>query len=355
MNGKEKKLSFGRYPEVSLKDARRLRDEARSAKAAGVDPARERQEVKAQAKLGASNSFEAIAEEFLAKRVREGLAETTISKNRWFLDQLRPSIGKLPVAEITPREVLRALRKAENAGKHETANRMRSFASRVFRYAIATARADADPAHALRGALTTPIVKHHAAITDAKEFGALFRAIEAYTGERTTMVALSLTRHIFQRPGEVRKMRWSELDLTEAVWTIPGERMKQRGQDHSVPLSRQALSLLKTVENYCDRSEFVFPSARTKLRPMSENAINGALRRLGYAQGEMTAHGFRTSASSLLNESGKWNPDAIERALSHRDKNTIRGIYNRSAYWPERVQMAQWWSDYLDRLKSGGV
>ncbi len=192
---------------------------------------------KAAAKLGAANSFEAVAEEYLEKREKEGLAEVTLSKSRWFLDHLRPSIGKLPVAEITPHEILLALRKVENAGKRETAGRIRSFASRVFRYAIATARSNTDPSHALRGALAAPVVKHYAAITDAVELGKLLRVIETYSGEPATLIALKLTPHVFQRPGEVRQMRWSELDLERAMWTIPSARMKQRSGDHAVPLS----------------------------------------------------------------------------------------------------------------------
>ena len=292
---------LGLYPDLSLKEARRLRDEARSELALGVDPARRKQEEKAAAKLGAENSFEAVAEEFLEKREKEGLAETTLSKNRWFLDQLRPSIGKLPIADISPREVLQALKKGENAGKRETANRMRSFASRVFRYAVATARAEADPAHALRGALAAPVVKHFAAITNAGRLAELLRAIDGYSGEPATMIALKLTPHVFQRPGEVRQMRWAELDFEKATWIIPGSRMKQRQDDHAVPLSRQSVELLHSMESLSKHSEYVFPSARTKLRPMSENAINGALRRLGFAGREMTAHGFRTTAGSLLN------------------------------------------------------
>jgi integrase len=351
--GKEKKLSLGLYPDLSLKEARRLRDEARNELALGIDPARRKQEEKAAVRLSAENSFEAIAEEFIEKREKDGLADATLSKNRWLLDLLRPSIGKLPIADITPREVLQALKKVESAGKRETANRMRSFASRVFRYAVATARAEADPAHALRGALAAPVVKHFAAITDSARLGELLRAIDGYSGEPATMIALKLTPHVFQRPGEVRKMRWAELDLEKSIWTIPASRMKQRQADHAVPLSNQSVELLRSMQSLSSHSEYVFPSARTKLRPMSENAINGALRRLGYSGSEMTAHGFRTSASSLLNESGKWNPDAIERALSHADKNAVRGTYNRSPYWKERVKMAQWWSDYLDTLRKG--
>ncbi|MXO65304.1 tyrosine-type recombinase/integrase [Altericroceibacterium endophyticum] len=355
INGKEKKLSLGAYPEISLKEARRLRDEARTTLAEGADPARRKREEKVAAKLGAENSFAAIAEEYLDKRKKEGLAEATLTKSRWFLDHLRPSIGKLPIAEITPHEILLALRKVENAGKRETANRIRSFASRVFRYAIATARANADPAHALRGALAAPIVKHYAAITDAAELGQLLRSIDTYSGEPATLVALQLTPHVFQRPGEVRQMRWQELDLERAVWTIPESRMKQRRGDHAVPLSRQAVELIQRMQGLSSHSVYVFPSVRSKDRPMSENTITGALRRLGYGGSEMTAHGFRTTASSLLNESGKWNPDAIERALSHADKNAIRGTYNRSPYWKERVAMAQWWSDHLEALRSGAT
>lgn len=353
VNGKEKKLSLGAYPDLSLKDARRIRDVARADLANGIDPAKLKRESKLAAKLGAENSFEALAEEFLEKREKEGLADATLAKNRWFLEQFRPTIGKLAVAEVTPQEILHALKKIENAGKRETANRMRSFASRVFRYAIATARADADPAHALRGALTSPVVKHYAAITDAGKLAELLRAIDGYSGEPATMIGLKLTPHVFQRPGEVRQMRWAELDFEKATWTIPASRMKQRRQDHILPLSQQSIELLKAMQGLSSHSEFVFPSVRSKDRPMSENTVNGALRRLGYSGSEMTAHGFRTAASSLLNESGLWNPDAIERALSHADKNAVRGTYNRSPYWKERVAMAQWWSDYLDQLKRG--
>ncbi len=351
INGKEKKLSVGAYPEIGLKDARQIRDKARSDLARGVDPARRKQARKIAAKVGAANSFEAVAEEFLEKRAKEGLAKPTLTKNRWFLDLLRPSLGKLPVSEVSPHDVLHALRPVEQAGKRETANRMRSFASRVFRYAIATLRADTDPAHAIRGALAAPVAKHYAAITDQAKFGELLRSIDGYEGESATMVALKLTPHIFQRPGEIRKMEWEELDVEKAVWTIPERRMKQRQGDHVVPLSRQAIDLLKSLDRLPSKSKFVFPSARTHLRPMSENAINGALRRMGFTKNEMTAHGFRTTASSLLNESGLWNPDAIERALSHKDTNAVRGIYNRSPYWKERVEMAQWWSDFIDETK----
>lgn len=352
VNGKEKKLSLGAYPDLSLKDARRLCDQARSAKAGGVDPAKEKQELKRAAKQGADNSFAVVAEEYIEKMVKEGLADATISKARWFLQLLKPSVGRIPIAEIQPQDLFSALKKIEKAGHRETAKRLRSFSSRVFRYAVATARATTDPAQTLRGALASPIVKHYAAITDPVALGELLRAIDGYSGEPATMAALQLTPHVFQRPGEVRQMRWSEVDLDKGIWTIPAERMKQR-QAHAVPLSRQSVAILTGMLGLTGHGIFVFPSVRTRERPMSENTVNGALRRLGYAGSEMTAHGFRSTASTLLNESGKWNPDAIERALSHAEKNQVRAAYNRGSYWNERVEMAQWWSDHLDVLKSG--
>lgn len=352
-DGKEKKLSFGKYPTVTLKDARAKRDEAKRMLFQGVDPARKKQQDKQAAKQSASNSFEVMAAEYMAKMEKEGRAEATLVKARWLLAQMQPGLGKLPIAEITPPELLRVLKKVEESGKRETARRMRSFASRVFRYGVATGRCQHDPAGVLRGALVVPVVQHHAAIVDPVRLGELLRAIDGYQGQPAAYMALRLTPHVFQRPGEVRQMRWSEIDLENAVWAIPAGRMKQR-QPHHVPLSRQSVELLTEMRGLSNHSEFVFPSVRTPKRPMSENTVNGALRRLGYGGDEMTAHGFRTTASSLLNESGKWNPDAIEQALSHADKNTIRSIYNRSSYWHERVEMVQWWSDYLDSLRARG-
>ena len=223
----------------------------------------------------------------------------------------------------------------------------------MFRYAVATARAERDPAQLLIGALTTPRVKHFPAITDAVTFGALLRAIEDYQGDPAVMHALKLTPHVFQRPDEIRHMEWTEVDFGKAVWIIPEGKMKMR-QPHSVPLSRQLLAILSNMRTLSGSGRYVFPSIRSRTRPISENTINAALRRMGYPKDQMTAHGFRTSASSLLNESGKWNPDAIERALAHMVAGSVRRIYNQSAYWTERVEMAQWWSDYLDELREGG-
>lgn len=353
MNGVERKLALGPYPEITLAEARAARDAARRQLAHAVDPNVAKRQARIEASIRASNSFATVAEELIEKKTREGLAEPTLEKMRWFVKLLGADFGKRPVTEITPQELLHELWKHERRGRLETANLLRAFASRVFRYAVATARAERDPAQLLIGALTSPKVKHFAAITDPTEFGALLRAIGDYQGDPSVMYALKLAPHVFQRPGELRQMEWAEVDFDKAVWTIPIAKMKMR-QPHSVPLSRQALAILEDMRSLSGSGRYVFPSIRTRARPISDNTINAALRRMGYSKEQMTAHGFRTSASSLLNESGKWNPDAIERALAHMVAGSVRRIYNQSAYWGERVAMAQWWSDYLDELRKDG-
>ena len=352
VNGKEKKLALGAYPEVSLKDARAARDLARKVTQSGSDPAAAKREARAAKHVAAGNTFGGIAEEFIAKLEAEGKADVTVSKAHWLLSKLLPVLGARPIAEITPSELLGVLRASERLGQRETARRLRSFSSRVFRYAVATARATADPAQPLAGALIAPTAKHHAAITDAVAFGALLRSIDVYTGQPVTTMALRFTALVFQRPGEIRQAEWSEIDFDGAVWTIPAARMKQR-QPHRVPLSCQALAILREAEALSGGGRFVFPKLGSQLKPMCENAINGALRRMGYGADTMTAHGFRSTASSLLNESGKWNPDAIERSLAHADANQVRAAYHRGAHWAERVEMAQWWGDFLDTLRNG--
>lgn len=353
INGVERKLAIGSYPEITLAEARSARDAARRQLAHSIDPNFVKRQARIEAGIRASNSFSSVAQELIEKKTREGLAEPTLAKMRWFVKLLGTDFGKRPVAEITPQELLHELRKHERRGRLETANLLRAFASRVFRYSVATARAERDPAQLLIGALTTPRVKHFPAITDPVTFGALLRAIEDYQGDPAVMHALRLTPHVFQRPGEVRHMEWTEVDFGKAVWIIPEGKMKMR-QPHSVPLSRQSLAILTNMRSLSGSGRYVFPSIRSRARPISENTINAALRRMGYPKDQMTAHGFRTSASSLLNESGKWNPDAIERALAHMVAGSVRRIYNQSAYWAERVEMAQWWSDYLDELREGG-
>lgn len=354
--GREKKLSLGTYPEMGLKDARRRAEDARRQISDGVDPSAVKRLEAIARQISAENSFAPIAREFIKKMEREGKGDATLTKARWFLSLLEPALGNRPIREIKPAELLLVLKRLEKKGHLETARRLRSFSSRVFRYAVATARAEQDPAEVLRGALITPKVRHHSTITDPVRVGELMRAIEGYSGEPTIMLALRLTPHLFQRPGELRHMEWSEIDLQRAVWCIPAPKMKMR-REHRVPLSNQALEILTSAKALSGTWRYVFPCLRSTKRPMSENTINGALRRLGYCGSDIVAHGFRRMGSTFLNEArdaeGRrmWDRDAIERHLAHKDKDSIRGIYNDADYWEERVRMIQWWSDHLDMLK----
>ncbi|MBX7492029.1 tyrosine-type recombinase/integrase [Qipengyuania sp. 1NDW9] len=349
--GREKKLNLGTYPSVSLKDARVERDKARLQLAEGTDPAREKRLRLAAAKLGAGNTFKIVGEEYLEKIAKEGRAAVTLRKSQWLFSLLERDLGALPIHSIQPAEVLIPLRKIEAKGNYETARRMRSLAGRIFRYAIATSRANSDPTQFLRGALITPKVEHRQAILEPRAVGALLRAIDGFKGQPLTQLALKLIPHVFVRPGELRRAEWPEFDFDRAIWTIPSTKMKMR-QPHMVPLSRQSLELLREAHVLSSTQQYVFSSLYPGTRPMSENTINGALRRLGYSGEEMTAHGFRALASTLLNESGKWNPDAIERALGHQEANSVRAAYYRGQHWNERVEMAQWWSDHLDELRA---
>jgi integrase len=350
----EKKLAFGTYPEISLAQAREARENARKQIASGDDPAAIKQRDKVAAKIQAGNTFASVAEEFIATRMEAlGKAPNTVKKARWFLKLLTPALGKRPIADIQPHELLAVLKRMEADGRHETSNKCLAFASRAFRYGVATTRCDTDPAALLRGALITPTVKHFAAVLDPVEFGGVLRAIDGYTGNPVTRSALQIGPHVFVRPGELRQAMWNEIDLENAIWRIPAEKMKLR-RPHAVPLSRQVIAFLESLSVLTGRDGYVFPSIRTPTKPMSENTVNAGFRRMGYTGDEITAHGLRATASTFLNESGKWNSDAIERALAHGDSDAVRGSYNRGTYWPERVEMAQWWSDYLDRLRAGG-
>ena len=350
--GVERKLSLGTFPEVSLQQARRLRDHARADVEEGGDPVAEKRQKRLQAELAAKTTFELVATEYIQKMEREGRSPATIKKARWFLELLG-GIAKRPIASITPHELLDVLKRVERRGHHETAVRLRAFAGRIFRYGFATLRTEKNPADILRGALTVPQVRHHAAIVEPKKVGELLRAIEDYNGRPETLYALRLAPHVFLRPGELRQAKWSEIDFADKVWRVPAERMKMK-QPHAVPLSRQVLFILQDLRSLARSSDFLFPSLHTTLRPISENTMNVALRRLGFEHDEMTSHGFRALASTLLNESGLWHPDAIERALAHGERDRVRAAYHRGAHWEERVRMAQWWSDYLDQLRVGG-
>lgn len=350
--GKEKKLALGAFPEIGLKVARDKRDAARKLVATGTDPAARRQMEKLHKAARAANAFEAVAVEYIAKKEREGLAPVTLSKARWLLQLLAPRIGSRPIAELTAPELLAALRVVEARGNLETARRMRSFAGRVLRYGIATGRAERDLSVDIRDALTAPTVAHRAAILEPAGVGKLLRAIEEYDGQASSVLALKLAPHVFVRPGELRHAEWNEIDFEKAVWVIPGCKTKMR-KDHQVPLSQQSLGVLKVAKKLSGTATYVFPSSSSAQRSISENTLNGALRRMGFGKDEMTAHGFRAIASTLLNESGKWHPDAIERALAHGQNNGVRAAYHRGAHWNERVLMMQWWSDYLDTLRKG--
>jgi integrase len=351
--GAEKKLSLGAYPEISLKEARELRDAARSNLSKGVDPAEQKQRDKRPAMISAANSFEAVAKAYIAKNRRDGLAEATVRKREWFLDIVRKRLGARPIAEIEPYEILDAVRPFEASKNDEKAHRTLQFIGQVFRYAVANQIAKSDPTRDLRGALSSRKPKHHAAILEPVKVGELMRALEGYEGQPITQFALRLSPYVFVRPGELRRAEWSEIDLEGAVWRIPAAKMKGR-QEHAVPLARQSIAILRQAQELTGDGQFVFPSIRSPRNPMSENTINAALRRLGFGKDEMTAHGFRAMASTLLNESGKWSSDAIERALAHKDKDHVRAAYHRGAHWLERVEMAQWWADYLDGLRTGG-
>lgn len=352
--GKQKTLAFGVWPETGLAEARAERDAARKVLARGDDPAERIKLDRIAAAVAASNSFQAVADEWLSKVEKEGRSPVTMKKLRWLLGFINAAIGKRPIASISAQELLLMLRKMEGKGRYETAKRLRSTCSQVFRYAIATARADRDVASDLRGALIVPKPVNRAAITTPREAGALLRSIEAFKDSANVHAALRLLPHVFVRPGELRFAEWADIDLDKAVWTIPAHKTKMR-RPHSVPLSRQSLAILRSIEDDADDKGFLFPSRSSVDRPMSENTINAALRRMGYAQDEMTGHGFRAMAATLLNEMGLWHADAIERQLAHCDNNAVRRAYTRGEYWDERVRMMQHWSDHLDFLRDGAT
>jgi integrase len=355
--GKEKRLSFGVDPDVSLKAAREKRDSARQQLGAGIDPGEARKAEKV-AQAGAE-SFEAIAREWYAKFSPGWVASHGDRILRRLEKDVFPWLGKRPIAEIKAPELLSMLRRIESRGALETTHRAMQNCGQVFRYAVATGRAERDPTGDLRGALPPPKEKHHASIIEPKRIAELLRAIDAYQGYFATKCALRLAPLVFVRPGELRRAQWPEIDLEKAEWRIPGERMKMREQ-HIVPLARQAVEICQELEPLTNRvfpsrpdaPRYVFPSARTHERPMSENAVLAALRRMGYTKEEMTGHGFRSMASTLLHEQG-WNHQAIERQLAHAELNAVSAAYNFAEHLPERRKMMQAWADYLDSLKAG--
>jgi integrase len=342
-------LGFGAYPDVSLADAREKRDEARKLVASGKDPSEQRRVDRLTAETASRNTFGAVAEDLITKLKEEGAAETTIDKNRWMLFQLASPLQSRPITAITPAEILVLLQRIEKTGRRETAHRLRGTIGSVFRLAIATLRATNDPTFALRGALLKKSVTHRAAITDEGQLGALMSSIDAYDGWPTLKGALQFIALTMARPGEVRLMRRSEIVFPKAMWRVPAERMKMR-RPHDVPLSRQALAVLRELWELFPESEFVFPSIRSPKKVLSENAMNSALRRMGYGPDEMTAHGFRSSASTILNEQG-FDNDVIEAALAHEEEDEVRAAYNRAKYWKPRIALMQSWADLLDEFR----
>lgn len=349
-NGSQKLLAIGVYPAVGLKAAREARDNAKKLLAAGQDPAVAKKTARIARSAATANTFDLIAAELLEKKRRELKAHRTVAKFEWLLSLARPIIGARPISEIAAPEILAVLRGIERRGKHESARRLRATIGAVFRYAIATGRAQSDPTGALKGALITPVVQHRAAIIEPAAFGGLLRAIDKYDGAPETRAGLQLLALTFVRPGELRSAEWQDFDLGDSVWSIPADRMKMR-RPHRVPLASQAIRILEGIRAITGDGRFVFPSIRSRERCMSENTINAALRRLGFTKDEMTGHGFRATASSMLNESGLWGADAIERQLAHVDNDSVRRAYARAEFWDERVRMMSWWADRLDQLR----
>jgi integrase len=351
IQGREKLLSLGLYPEVALTKARVRRDAARSLVADGIDPsAKKKAERMAQA-----NTFEAVAREWLELQSKKLSPRTYAKKLGWFEGLLFPHIGRHPIASITAQDLLGALRRIESKGFHETAHRARSGAGNVFRYAVATGRAERDLTADLRGALAPVVTENRAAITEPARIGELMRKIHAYRGQPATEAALKLAPLLFVRPGELRGAEWKEfaLDAAHPEWRLPARRMKM-GEEHVVPLSRQAVAILKELHPLTGGGRYVFPSLRGGHRPISENTVNVALRTLGYSGDEMCGHGFRAMASTCLNEQG-FPPDVIELQLAHAERNEVRAAYNRASRIPERRKMMQKWAEYLDALREVGT
>ena len=352
LNGKEGLLVIGDYPAISLAQARAARDAAKALLAGGNDPNAAKQELRRIKLEVEADTFKKLATAYQSKTVKEGKAKATIAKTDWLLGIAFADFGNKPIAQISSPMILACLRKVEAKGNYETAKRLRAVIGAVFRYAIANGSAVSDPTYALRDAIIRPTVTSRAAITDVKALGGLMRAIDGFHGQMTTRIGLQLLALLAQRPGELRNAKWGEIDLEAAIWSIPAERMKMR-RPHRVPLPAQAVALLKDLQQLTGNGDLLFPSLVSAKRPMSENTLNTALRRMGVSAEEMTSHGFRATFSTLANESGLWNPDAIERALAHIEGNQVRRAYARGEHWEERVKMADWWAGFLEKVRAG--
>lgn len=347
--GIRKTLAFGQYPSVSLAEAREKRDAAKKLLSAGQDPSLQRKIERMAAKTANANTFGAVASEFLQRMVEQGRSPATVQKNRWMLEIVAVQLCDRPISDITAAEILNLLQRVERRGKRDTAVATRATISRVFRFAVATLRAETDPTFALRGALAAPKVTNRAAITAPEQVGGLMRAIRGYDGWPSLKGALEIQALCFARPGETRTMQWNELDFANAVWSIPAAKTKMR-RPHAIPLSRQALAVLEEMGQLGIEGA-VFPSMMSGKSHLSENSMNSALRRMGFTKDQHTAHGFRATASTILNESKLFSSDAIEAQLAHVEGNKVRRAYNRAEYWEDRVRMMQWWADFLDEVR----
>ena len=349
---KRKTLALGVYPAVSLAKARQRRDKARELLAEGIDPSTAKKEDKQAKADAAANTFEMVARDWLAKTAADRMPTTQDKLTSWLEKDVIPFIGKMPISTIGPRDVLAALRKMEARGALDSVQRVKQVCGQVFRYAVATGSAERDVTQDLKGALAKPTAGHFAAITEPKQAGDLMRSIFDYVGHPTTIAALKLSPLVFVRPGELRTMEWAEVDLDAAEWRIPGSKMKMK-VDHLVPLSKQAVELLRGVQPMTGHGRYVFPSLRTGERPMSENTINAALRGMGYSAEVHSAHGFRAMARTIMDEVLGERVDLIEHQLAHAVKDVNGRAYNRTAHLPARRVMMQTWADYLDKLRIG--
>jgi len=350
-DGKQKLLAFGSYPEISLQDARQKRDETRKQLANKIDPGAIRKAQK-QVKTESTETFEIIAREWHAKFTPSWNSRHAEGLLKRLERDVFPYVGAMPIKEIKAIELLKVLRRVESRGALESTHRIRAICGQVFRYAIATGRAERDPAADLRGALPTVQTINRAAITEPVKVGELLRAIDGYQGGFVVQCALRFAPLVFVRPGELRHAEWSEIDFENAEWNIPAGKMKMK-EPHLVPLSQQAIEILKEIKNLTGASRYVFPSGRSFDRPMSDNAILAALRRMGYEKSEMSGHGFRAMARTILDEVLQVRPDFIEHQLAHAVRDPNGRAYNRTSHLAERKKMMQTWADYLDGLKAG--
>lgn len=350
--GKQRTLSFGIYPAVSLADARRARDEAKSILAKGIDPGREKRLAKVKAIEASEATFDVIAADLRAKLVAEGRAAGTMERHDRLVGLASSDFGSVPIGEITAAEVLTTLRKIEKRGKHATAQKARVAVGMVFRHGIATGRASTDPTVPLARALVAPTVTHRAAITDRKGFSGLLRAIWQYEGQPETRAALQLSALLYPRSGELRHAEWSHIDLDATTWMIPAENAKMR-RPHVKPLPQQAVAILRDLRELTGSGRLLFPSIRSVKRPMSDVTLLAALRRMGFGKEEMSVHGFRSSAAVLIGEAGRWSDKLIDIESGRIEPDKVKRAYHRGDHMKERIAMQAWWADEIDAMRNG--